>query len=70
MEIHFTAAQANMLQFDYHLKPLAEALIKTQVYWVGTVLFGKIIIKRYGHSDKEMPQERVDSDRNLLSPNT
>jgi hypothetical protein len=59
-----------MLQFVDHLKPLAETRIKTQVYWVGMILFEKIIIKKYGYSDKEMLQERVDSDCNLLLPNT
>ena len=54
----------------YHLKPWQRPHIRTQVYWVGTVLLEKVIIKKYGCSDKEMPQEKHNSDGNLLSPNT
>lgn len=46
----------------YHLKPWQRPHIKTQVYWVGTVLSEKSVMKKYGYSDKEMLQGRVDSD--------
>ena len=54
----------------YHLKPWQRPHIKTQVYWVGTVLSEKSVMKKYGCSDKEILQDMVDSDGYLLSSNT